>query len=162
MAFLHKPFTAVSVQYAIGLALQGSLPTPTSTAGPAAETSAALPHPKTPWPDDLLVRAALFVEHRHRFALIRRADVLAIEATSNYSLLRTADGGQYVLSLPLVRCEERLAGTSFARAHRTWLVNMNRADEVLLADNTTRLGTLHVPISDGYRAELLRRLPWLN
>ena len=39
---------------------------------------------------------------------------------------------------------------------------MNRADEVLLADNTTRLGTLHVPISDGYRAELLRRLPWLN
>ena len=162
VAYLHKPFTAVSVQYAIELALQGSLSAPTSAASPAAGASATLPNPKTPWPDDLLVRDAFFVKHRHRFVPIRRADVLAIEATNNYSLLRTADGGQYVLSLPLVRCEERLAGTSFARVHRAWLVNMDRADEVLLADNTIRLGTLHVPISGGYRAELLRRLPWLT
>ena len=48
---------------------------------------------KAPWPEGVIVRDAFFVKSRDRLFKINCAEVLAIEATKEYSLLRTANAG---------------------------------------------------------------------
>lgn len=171
LAYMSKPFTVPGVQYAIELAVQqmaalatqlGSEASATLASSPLDGLAGRLSAAKAPWPEDVLVRGAFFVKSRDRLLKINRAEVFAIEATKDYSLLRTANAGQFLLSWPLVRLEEKLVGTSFLRVHRSWLVNMDLVDEVLLHDNAIRLGTLLVPVSIAFRPELLRRLPLLS
>lgn len=165
LAYVNKPFTVSSVQYAIELAVQqlGAGPAPGPGATPFLSAHAtALPSTKTPWPEDVFARDSFFIKNRDRLLRIDRADVLAIEAAKDYSVLRTVGGDQYLLTMLLVRFEEKLAGGSFLRVHRSWLVNMDRVDEVLLDENALRLGTLIVPIGPSARPELMRRLQLLS
>ena len=168
LAYVNKPFTVPTVQYAIELAVQqvgGARPAPAAAGPPAKPAEWAPQRPpmaKAAWPEDVLVRDAFFVKNRDRLLKVERASVQTIEASGDYSLLRTISAGQHLLSLSLARLEEKLAGTSFLRVHRSWLVNMDLVDEVLLHENTIRLGNLHVPVSTAFRPELLRRLPLLS
>ncbi|GAA4354279.1 hypothetical protein GCM10023185_15900 [Hymenobacter saemangeumensis] len=166
LAYVNKPFTVTAVQYAIELAVQqmgAGTSSAASEAGSRADWTAARPPvAKAAWPEDVLVRDAFFVKNRDRLLKIERANVQTIEASGDYSLLRTVNAGQFLLSLSLTRLEEKLLGTSFLRVHRSWLVNMDLVDEVLLHENAIRLGTLHVPVSTAFRPELLRRLPLLS
>lgn len=160
LAYVSKPFLVPTVQHAIELAIQQTqhLPAPVrpATAAPAAFAG------EENWSEDVLVRDAFFVKSRDRLIKISRAEVLAIEASEGYSLLRTDSGGKYLLSMSLGRLEEKLASNGFVRTHRTWLINAERVDEILLDQNSVRLQSLMVPVSAGHRAELLRRLPLLS
>jgi|GEM_PF-781295 len=166
LAYVNKPFTVPAVQYAIELAVQQMAITSANPSDGLHRTADWHPTPpsvsKAPWPEDVLVRDAFFIKNRDRLLKIERANVQTIEASGDYSLLRTVSMGQYLLSLSLTRLEEKLAGTSFLRVHRSWLVNMDLVDEVLLHENSIRLGNLHVPVSTAFRPELLRRLPLLS
>ena len=167
VAYLHKPFTLVSVQHAVELALQGPEvrprpATPAPLPAAAATALAAPAAPESPWAEDVLLRGSFFVKHQQRLLRIARANVLAIEATNNYSVLRTADGQQYLLSLSLNRAAEMLGEGEFVRVHRSWLVNMDLVSEVSLTDNVIHTGKLIVPIGVTARAELIRRLPLLG
>lgn len=160
LAYVSKPFLVPTVQHAIELALQQ-----TQHLVPPIPGAMPPPPPLTTdenWSEDVLVRDAFFVKNRDRLTKIHRSEVLAIEASEGYSLLRTDTGGKYLLSMSLGRLEEKLAGNGFLRTHRTWLINAERVDEILLDQNSVRLQTLLVPVSAGHRAELLRRLPLLS
>ncbi len=174
LAYVSKPFTVPTLQHAIELAIQQSFPSgappPGALVGDAsivhptvgAPVEAAAPTVDALWPQDVLVRDAFFIKNRDRLIKIPQDDVLAIEASNGLTVLRTVSGAQYLLTLTLGRLEEKLAGTSFVRVHRTWLVNVALVDEVLLNQNTVRLGNLVVPLSTGHRPTLLRRLQLLS
>jgi DNA-binding LytR/AlgR family response regulator len=176
-AYVSKPFTVPTVQHALELAIQQAhsrpeeaLPTgepetlvvPNRVGNGSGEAAATAAAADSTWPEDVLVRDAFFVKNRDRLLKIYQQDVVAIEASNGLTVLRTANGGQYLLSITLGRLEEKLVGTSFARVHRTWLVNVSLIDEVLLSQSAVRLGALLVPISTGYRPALLRRLQLLT
>lgn len=62
----------------------------------------------------------------------------------------------YVLSITLKAFEERLSAPQFMRVQRSYLVNLEKLDEV--GEVYLKLGKLQVPYTKGYREELLKRL----
>lgn len=75
-----------------------------------------------------------------RKAFVGADDVRFVEASGDYSFLRT-DGGCYLSTASLSRLEERLGGQGFFRVHRGYLVNLSLVEEIEIAPGGTLLLT---------------------
>jgi two-component system LytT family response regulator len=91
------------------------------------------------------------VRHGERFVLVRVADVDAFEANGNYIRLRTASGN-HMIRMTMADLEKKLDPASFARIHRSTMVNIDRIREITPAWH----GDFEVHLADGQRLRLSR------
>ncbi|BDD12447.1 DNA-binding response regulator (plasmid) [Fulvitalea axinellae] len=87
---------------------------------------------------------------------VKLSDIEFVKADSEYVVYQTKSFGPLKVLDSMKRVEDQLRASGFRRIHRSYLVNL---DEVRYID-TSRLfvGDHHLPISDGYRADLLDAL----
>ena len=80
--------------------------------------------------------------------LVQRSDILWVEAQGDYSRLHTATGS-HLVRLPISQLEERWRGAGFLRIHRSVLMPLARADEIVESDGrlTVRIGGHALPVS---------------
>lgn len=80
--------------------------------------------------------------------LVRRSQVLYVEAHGDYTRLHTA-AGSHLLRTTLAELEERWAEAGFVRIHRSTLVALAHVDEIRAVDGryTVRVGTDELPVS---------------
>lgn len=98
---------------------------------------------------------SFFVKCDQRIEKIDMADVLYVEALSNYVIIKTTDR-QYVTYLTLKGIEDQLPKDQFVRIHKSYLVSLKAVvsidgDEVNLRDR-------QLPISKHYRAQIFDRI----
>lgn len=96
-----------------------------------------------------------FIKEKHELIRLRFQEILYVEAMDNYTRLHTAKG-RHVLSQTLKLVEQKLAGHSFVRVHRSYLVNLRHVD--LIAPRHVLVNGEKVPVSEGQRQKLLEQI----
>lgn len=106
-------------------------------------------------------RERFVVRKGDRFVVLPVQEVEAIEAESNYMWLYRG-GEAYSLRATLAALEDGLDPARFLRAHRSWMLNLQRVRELLPGPKgglvAVTAGGLKVPVSQAHRKSLEARL----
>ena len=104
--------------------------------------------------------ARVAVKHHQRIVLVKVADIDWIESSANYAHLHAGEKN-YVVRMTMSELERRLDPASFARIHRSTIVQIDRIQDIIDAwhgdfDVTLRDGTV-LRLTRNYRDRLLER-----
>ncbi|MDQ1097973.1 MULTISPECIES: LytR/AlgR family response regulator transcription factor [Chryseobacterium] len=90
-------------------------------------------------------------QHRINFV-----DILYVESIKDYVNIRT-ETQEYIVLDTLKSMENQLPESSFARIHKSFIVNLDRIKSIG-ARNVTLLSDQEIPMGESYRAGFLQRL----
>ena len=96
-----------------------------------------------------------FIKANQKLEKIKMADVLYIEAMSNYIIVHTKQK-KYVAYLTFKGMEEKLPNKLFIRIHKSFLVSVNAIQTIDV--NEVKLENCTLPISKSYREEVMNRI----
>jgi DNA-binding LytR/AlgR family response regulator len=97
----------------------------------------------------------LFIKAEDKLVKLVKDDIFFIESMRDYVKFVTA-AKNYVTYSTLKNLEEKLNGGSFLKVHRSFIVNINKIDDI--RGNTIYLQGNQIPIGKGHKDELARRL----
>ena len=142
--YLKKPFTFKRFQESIQK-LQQKVAAQT----PAAATTAA---PSTPLATDT---DFLFIKAEDKLIKLKKDDILFLESMRDYVKFVTP-AKNYITYSTLKNMEEKLIGPNFLKVHRSYIVNINKIDDI--RGNTIYLLGNQIPIGKGHKDEVTARL----
>lgn len=93
-------------------------------------------------------------------AVLRFAQIDYLEAARNYIAIH-AEGREYVIRDTMANVERRLAGGPFARTHRSFIVNIDKVQEIRAVDSKQRVflhGGADIPLSRSHRDQFSREI----
>jgi DNA-binding LytR/AlgR family response regulator len=139
--YLKKPFTYKRFMEAIEKLRQQQ----------AAETSPATTFASAPQPDSDF----LFIKAEDKLIKLRKDDILFLESMRDYVKFVTS-GKSYITYSTLKNMEEKLIGQTFLKVHRSYIVNINKIDDI--RGNTIYVLGNQIPIGKGHKEDLATRL----
>lgn len=149
VAFITKPFDAITLQNAVELALYNF-----ATQNDPVPNLAPKPEPGT----DLLVNNAFFLKERAGLVKVPYAEVLYVEADDKYAMLVLASGRRYPLRVSLKDVARLLEKQRFVQIHRSCVINAQHLESLSPADSTVQVAGRTLQLGRSYKEELLRRL----
>jgi DNA-binding LytR/AlgR family response regulator len=142
--YLKKPFTYKRFQEAIQK-LQLKAAAVLAPASPApAPAATALADPDF-----------LFIKAEEKLIKLKKDDILFLESMRDYVKFVTP-AKSYVTYSTLKNMEEKLIGPNFLKVHRSYIVNINKIDDI--RGNTIYLLGNQIPIGKGHKDEVTARL----
>ena len=138
--YLKKPFTYKRFMEAIEKLRQQQ----------AAESSPTTTF-SVPQPDNDF----LFIKSEDKLIKLKKDDILFLESMRDYVKFVTA-GKSYVTYSTLKNMEEKLIGQTFLKVHRSYIVNINKIDDI--RGNTIYVLGNQIPIGKGHKEDLATRL----
>ena len=145
VAFILKPFDTLQLQRAIELAVGRLAPAQTPSENNFEQ-------------NDLVLPDCLFVKVREKLEKVSFDEILYVESEGRYSMLYTEGGRKFAIRMPLGELEKKLPATRFARTHRSHLIHLKWLQSVDLHSMTVLLKNKTVPLSKGFREQILARL----
>lgn len=140
-AYLVKPFDEQTLRTSIEMALYKHA---TQTAQQAAK------------PEESFASAdSVFFKVKKRLEKIRFEEVLWVEASDIYAVIRT-EKSRFIVSHPLKALEGKFPSERFMRVHRSYLVPLDKIEAI--EDNNLLIGGEYVPVGKTYKDALLQRL----
>ncbi len=139
--YLKKPFTYKRFMEAIEKLRQQQ----------AAEVSPTTTFVSAPQPDSDF----LFIKAEDKLIKLRKDDILFLESMRDYVKFVTA-GKSYITYSTLKNMEEKLIGQTFLKVHRSYIVNINKIDDI--RGNTIYVLGNQIPIGKGHKEDLATRL----
>jgi DNA-binding LytR/AlgR family response regulator len=97
----------------------------------------------------------LFIKSEDRLVKLVKDEILFIESMRDYVKFVTTVKN-YVTYSTLKALEEKLNGGTFLKVHRSFIVNINKIDDI--RGNTIYMKGNQIPIGKGHKDELARRL----
>jgi DNA-binding LytR/AlgR family response regulator len=147
-AFLPKPFRKTELKRTLELAV--------SRMELAASAEKSLPDSsEAEEKDAFLLRDRIFLRFKDRMVKILYTDILYVAADRSYCKVVSTDK-EYLLTMPMKKFEEMLPIEMFQRTHRSYLVNVQRVDEVV--ETHILVGEHELPLSSGFREAFMGRL----
>lgn len=129
------------------------------SAADAAAAAAATPAPAaptaTPAGEITAEQGALFIKAEGKLVKLNQEDIVFIESMRDYVKFVTPVH-KYVTYSTLKNLEEKLSKTTFLKVHRSYIVNINKIDDI--RGNTIYLQGNQIPIGKGHKEEVIRRL----
>src|ERR1700735_4016627 len=141
--YLKKPFTYKRFQEAIQKLQHKAA---------AAQTPAT---PATPGPAQNADTDFLFIKAEDKLIKLKKDDILFLESMRDYVKFVTA-GKSYITYSTLKNMEEKLIGQTFLKVHRSYIVNINKIDDI--RGNTIYVLGNQIPIGKGHKEDLATRL----
>lgn len=141
-AFISKPFKKLDLRRAIAL---------TETRIREEPPTKSTKKEASPF----IISDSVFVRHNDKLVKVLINDILYIEAERNYCRIHTKDR-EYLLVLSLKDMDENLGDRDFLRVHRSYIINISQIQEV--AHTHVVIAKKAIPISRGYKGELMNRL----
>ena len=138
--YLKKPFTYKRFMEAIEKLRQQQ----------AAESSPATAF-SAPQPDSDF----LFIKSEDKLIKLKKDDILFLESMRDYVKFVTAVKS-YITYSTLKNMEEKLIGQTFLKVHRSYIVNINKIDDI--RGNTIYVLGNQIPIGKGHKEDLATRL----
>jgi DNA-binding LytR/AlgR family response regulator len=117
--------------------------------------TAASATPAQPAGDVSAEQGALFIKAEGKLVKLNQEDIVFIESMRDYVKFVTASQ-KYVTYSTLKHLEEKLSKTIFLKVHRSYIVNINKIDDI--RGNTIYLQGNQIPIGKGHKDEVLKRL----
>ncbi|NOQ74540.1 MAG: response regulator [Crocinitomix sp.] len=102
--------------------------------------------------------AFLFVKKNKNWVKIEMSEILIAKADDTYTEIYTEDE-KFLISQPLKKIEKKLGASFFKRAHRTYVVNINKI--AAIEDDLLVIGKHLVPVGKTYKKDLLACLNFL-
>ena len=143
--YLKKPFTYKRFLEAID-----NLQQQAAEAGPAQQT-AIQPATANPLPDN----NSLFIKAEDKLIKIKKDDILFLESMRDYVKFVTPSKS-YITYSTLKNMEEKLIGQTFLKVHRSYIVNINKIDDI--RGNIIYILGNQIPIGKGHKEDLEARL----
>lgn len=144
--YLKKPFTFKRFQESIQK-LQQKVAVPQTPT-----TAIAAP---TPTPSITADTDFLFIKAEDKLIKLKKDDILFLESMRDYVKFVTP-AKSYITYSTLKNMEEKLIGPSFIKVHRSYIVNINKIDDI--RGNTIYLLGNQIPIGKGHKEEVAARL----
>ena len=151
-AFITKPFNPNDLKRAIELAIS-RLAAEAQANGNESTTPAKKESEEEG--DHFILDDRIFIRHKDRLVRIDLDEIYCIEAESNYSKLVT-EKKEYLLAITLKAFGERLKHDHFVRVHRSYIININKLEEV--GEVYLRVAGRQIPISKSNKDTLYKRL----
>ena len=142
--YLKKPFTYKRF-------LEAVLRIQTIQRADSGLAQAATPIPPAPQTD----MGFLFIKAGDKLVKLVKDDIFFIESMRDYVKFVTASKN-YITYSTLKNLEEKLKGDEFLKVHRSYIVNINKIDDI--RGNTIYLQGNQIPIGKGHKEELVKRL----
>jgi two-component system LytT family response regulator len=76
-------------------------------------------------------KASITLHHNGGFKLVLIKDIIYLQASSNYTLVKLVDGTSITVSKPLKEFDQKLNKSWFFRVHKSYLINMHFMQEYL-------------------------------
>ena len=109
----------------------------------------------TPATEITAEQGALFIKAEGKLVKLNQEDIVFIESMRDYVKFVTA-AHKYITYSTLKNLEEKLSKASFLKVHRSYIVNINKIDDI--RGNTIYLQGNQVPIGKGHKEEVIKRL----
>lgn len=144
-AFVLKPFDTLQLQRAIEMAVSALalVPEPASN---SFEQS------------DMAFADSLFIKVRNKLEKVKFEEILLLESEGKYVNLHTTAGRKFAIRIPMIDLECKLPESRFARTHRSYLINLQWLQNVDLHEMVVNLKGRSVPLSKGFREQILARV----
>ena len=97
----------------------------------------------------------LFIKAEEKLIRLKKEDILYIESMRDYVKFVTP-AKTYITYSTLKNMEERLAGQIFIKVHRSYIININKIDDI--RGNTVYVQGSPIPVGKGHKEELATRL----
>ncbi|HEY6901929.1 MAG TPA: LytTR family DNA-binding domain-containing protein [Puia sp.] len=143
--YLKKPFTYkrfLEAMQKLQQQFQETAPGPT-------------PQPAAPAPSTISDTDFLFIKADDKLVKIKKDDILFLESMRDYVKFVTP-AKSYITYSTLKNMEEKLIGQTFLKVHRSYIVNINKIDDI--RGNTIYLLGNQIPIGKGHKDEVAARL----
>lgn len=102
---------------------------------------------------------ALFIKKEGtRFLRLPMNEIIWVEALADYVQINTKDGRHTILST-MKSIESRLPQRDFARIHRSYIVRLDKIQEI--EENSVNVGGKSLPVSRSHKEDLFKRLNML-
>ncbi|WP_269226191.1 LytR/AlgR family response regulator transcription factor [Flavobacterium eburneipallidum] len=136
-SFLMKPFNELEILYAIEMAVEKFYE----------QTNVFL----TEEQDTVISNDFLFIKKKNSLKKVALQDILYIEVEERYCNIIT-EKEKFVILISLTKISALLDATKFIRTHRNTIVNTDKIEEIILADNLIILqGNHKINLSDTYK-----------
>jgi len=136
-SFLMKPFNELEILYAIEMAVEKFYE----------QTNVFL----TEEQDTVISNDFLFIKKKNSLKKVALQDILYIEVEERYCNIIT-EKEKFVILISLTKISALLDPSKFIRTHRNTIVNTDKIEEIILADNLIILqGNHKINLSDTYK-----------
>lgn len=136
-SFLMKPFNPLEILYAIEMAVEKFY----------AQSQVFQSEEQ----DTVVSHDYLFIKKKNALKKVALKDILYIEVEERYCNIIT-EKEKFVILISLTKISGLLNPTAFIKTHRNYLVNVNKIEEIILADNLIIVQGGHkVNLSDTYK-----------
>lgn len=103
----------------------------------------------------------LFIKKDKKLIKLAINDIEYIEVESKYSTIYISDK-RYLVRISLTKLMELLSQKNFIRIHRNYIVNLNKIKEIDLEELTISLNNKMLNISEKYKKELVKKMPYIQ
>lgn len=100
----------------------------------------------------------LFIKEGNKLVKIKLEEVKYFKSEANYIAVVLVD--QKILTLMTLKDLEPKLPNFFQKVHRSYIVNLNRID--FIDGNSIEIDNEHIPVSQSYENELLKKIDLLN
>ncbi|MCZ8228100.1 response regulator transcription factor [Flavobacterium sp.] len=136
-SFLMKPFNPLEILYAIEMAVEKFY----------AQSQVFQSEEQ----DTVVSHEYLFIKKKNALKKVALKDILYIEVEERYCNIIT-EKEKFVILISLTKISGLLNSNQFIKTHRNYLVNVNKIEEIILADNLIIVQGGHkVNLSDTYK-----------
>lgn len=136
-SFLMKPFNELEILYAIEMAVEKFYD----------QTNVFLAEEQ----DTVITNDYLFIKKKNALKKVALNDIIYIEVEERYCNIIT-EKEKFVILISLTKISELLDKTKFIKTHRNSIVNSDKIEEIILADNLIILkGNYKINLSDTYK-----------
>ncbi|PSR56572.1 DNA-binding response regulator [Adhaeribacter arboris] len=106
----------------------------------------------------LAINDAIFVKQNYRFLKIVLADILVLEADSNFTYIYTLEN-KFILRCSLQHVVEKISLPQLVRVHRSFAVNLQHLQT--FNDSFVVIGKHEVPLGRNYKEEFFKHFNFL-
>ncbi len=136
-SFLMKPFNELEILYALEMAVEKFYE----------QTNVFLSEDQ----NTVVSHDSLFIKKKNALKKVALNDILYIEVEERYCNIIT-EKEKFVILISLTKISTLLDPNQFIRTHRNTIVNSNKIEEIILADNLIILkGNYKINLSDTYK-----------
>ncbi|MCO6480730.1 MAG: LytTR family transcriptional regulator, partial [Phaeodactylibacter sp.] len=103
-------------------------------------------------------KGQLFIKANNVLTRIALDDILFVQALGDYVTIVTPDK-RHTVHFTMKELEHRMPNSRFVRTHRSYIVAMDKIDNV--EENSIAIGKHLIPVSESYRSSFFSRLDLL-